>query len=248
MRHHLRARCSTLHDHNFKISLLSFPAAPYLPGMSWFVVIKTIKGRRYRYRQRTWRENGRVRCKSEYIGPVDATFFRGGGKGSMPSRMTAQDVLNYEAGELGNSLDIANGVELSAVPSERLQWVTKSKKAASQYGDVSRVPVAEHRVIARDRFGGFLIEVLPRERASGVTEFLRDMVRKKNRDDDRGETESQVRERVAIEDAERARNDRVNDLLTADTISLDAVNEIADMQADAQNEGEPEGSPDGSTE
>ena len=74
------------------------------------------------------------------------------------------------------------------------------------------------------------------------------MVRKKNRDDDLGETEAQERERVAIEDAERARNDRVNDLLTADTISLDAVDEITDMQADAQNEGEPEGSPDGSTE
>ncbi|MGD0643266.1 MAG: hypothetical protein ABSC22_21205 [Roseiarcus sp.] len=216
--------------------------------MSWYIVIKTIKGRRYRYRQRTWRENGRMRCKSEYIGPVDATYFRGGGTGSMPSGMTAQDVLNYEMGELGNSLDIADGVELSAVPSERLRWVTKSKKAACEYGEVSRVPVAEHRVIACDRCGGFLIEILPRERAAGVTDFLRDMVRKKNRDDDRGETESQVRERAAIEDAERARNDRVDDLLTADTIALEAVSEIAGMQADAQNEGESEDSPEGSTE
>ncbi|MGO4869265.1 MAG: hypothetical protein ACLPGW_01425 [Roseiarcus sp.] len=245
---YILASDAALHHHNFHIRLLSILVAPYVPGMSWYVVIKTIKGRRYRYRQRTWRENGRVRCKSEYIGPVDATFFRGGGKGSMPSGKTAQDVLNYETRDLGNSLEIVDGVELSAVPSERLQRVTKSKKAASEYGEVSRVPVAEHRVIARDRFGGFLIELLPRERASGVTEFLRDLVRKKKRDDDRGETEAQVRERIAIEDAERSRNDRVNDLLTADTISLDAVDEIADMQADAQNEGEPEGSPDGSTE
>jgi hypothetical protein len=237
-----------LRHHNFERPLLSLLVATYLRGMSWYVVIKTIKGRRYRYRQRTWRENGRVRCKSEYIEPVDATFFRGGGKESMPSGKTAQDVLNYETGELGNSLEIADDIELSALPSERLQWVTKSKKAASEYGDVRRVSVAEHRIIACDRFGGFLIAVLPNERAAGVTEFLRDMVRKRNRDDDRGETESQVRERVAIEDAERARNDRVNDLLTADTISLDAVNEISDMQADAQSEGEPEGSPDGSPE
>ncbi len=215
--------------------------------MSWYVVIKTIKGRRYRYRQRTWRENGRVRCKSEYIGPVDTTFFRGGGKGSMPSGKTAQDVLNYETGELGNSLDIANGVDLSAVPSERLQWVTKSKKAASEYGEVSRVPVAEHRIIARDRFGGFLIEVLPRESATGAPDFLRELVRKMDRDES-GETEAQARERVAIEDAERAKQAQVNDLLTAPTISLDAVNEIADMQADGQTEGEPEGSPDSSTE
>ena len=162
---YILASDAALHHHNFHIRLLSILVAPYVPGMSWYVVIKTIKGRRYRYRQRTWRENGRVRCKSEYIGPVDATFFRGGGKGSMPSGMTAQDVLNYETRELGNSLEIVDGVELSAIPSERLRRVTKSKKAASEYGEVSRVPVAEHRVIARDRFGGFLIELLPRERA-----------------------------------------------------------------------------------
>jgi antirestriction protein ArdC len=37
--------------------------------MDWYFVIKTIHGRRYRYRQKTWRENGRVRTRSEYIGP-----------------------------------------------------------------------------------------------------------------------------------------------------------------------------------
>jgi hypothetical protein len=36
--------------------------------MDWYVVIKKIQGRRYRYRQKTWRENGRVRTRSEYIG------------------------------------------------------------------------------------------------------------------------------------------------------------------------------------
>ena len=87
-----------------------------------------------------------------------------------------------------------------------------------------------------------------RRRANGVNEFLKELVRKRDRADDFGETEAQARERVAIEDAERAKDARVNDLLTAPTISLDAVEEIADMQADAQTEGEPEGSPDGSTE
>ena len=37
--------------------------------MSSYVVIKTIKGHRYRYRQRTWREGKRVRTKSIYLGP-----------------------------------------------------------------------------------------------------------------------------------------------------------------------------------
>lgn len=35
------------------------------------IVIKTIKGRRYRYWQRSYRDGGRVRTKSIYIGPVD---------------------------------------------------------------------------------------------------------------------------------------------------------------------------------
>lgn len=38
----------------------------------WYIVIKTIKGRRYRYRQRTWREGARVRTQSFSLGPVDS--------------------------------------------------------------------------------------------------------------------------------------------------------------------------------
>jgi len=37
---------------------------------SWYRVIKTIKGRRYAYDQRTWREAGKVRCQSRYVGPA----------------------------------------------------------------------------------------------------------------------------------------------------------------------------------
>lgn len=39
-------------------------------------VIKNIGGRRYAYDQRTWRENGKVKTKSIYVGPVDG---EGGG-------------------------------------------------------------------------------------------------------------------------------------------------------------------------
>ena len=35
-----------------------------------YIVIKTIKGRQYQYQQRTYREAGRVRTESIYIGPV----------------------------------------------------------------------------------------------------------------------------------------------------------------------------------
>lgn len=37
--------------------------------MDWYFVIKTIKGRRYRYRQQTWRHGTRVHTRSEYISP-----------------------------------------------------------------------------------------------------------------------------------------------------------------------------------
>lgn len=38
----------------------------------WYIVVKTIKGRRYRYRQRTWREGKQVRTQSFSLGPIDA--------------------------------------------------------------------------------------------------------------------------------------------------------------------------------
>jgi hypothetical protein len=36
-----------------------------------YIVIKTINGRQYRYQQRTYREGGKVRTESIYLGPVD---------------------------------------------------------------------------------------------------------------------------------------------------------------------------------
>jgi DUF1680 family protein len=42
-----------------------------IDGPAMYVVIKTVKGRRYRYLQRSWREGSRVRTQTEYLGPVD---------------------------------------------------------------------------------------------------------------------------------------------------------------------------------
>ena len=38
---------------------------------AWYQVVKVIKGHRYLYRQRTWREGKKVRTESHYIGPAD---------------------------------------------------------------------------------------------------------------------------------------------------------------------------------
>src|SRR4051794_23926781 len=40
--------------------------------MDWYRVVKTIKGHRYIYEQRTWREGKHVRTESRYIGPAEA--------------------------------------------------------------------------------------------------------------------------------------------------------------------------------
>ena len=66
-------------------------------------------------------------------------------------------------------------------------------------------------------------------RRGGVTDFLQSLVRKEDRNDF-GETETQARGRVAREDRERAKQARVNELLTGSTISLGAINEIAEGQ------------------
>jgi hypothetical protein len=36
-----------------------------------YIVIKTIKGRQYRYQQRSYRQGGKVRTETIYLGPVD---------------------------------------------------------------------------------------------------------------------------------------------------------------------------------
>jgi hypothetical protein len=41
--------------------------------VGWYSVIKTIKGHRYEYLQRTWREGKKVRTESHYIGPAEVT-------------------------------------------------------------------------------------------------------------------------------------------------------------------------------
>jgi hypothetical protein len=37
-----------------------------------YTVVKTIKGRRYLYAQRSWRDGNRIRTESTYLGPLDA--------------------------------------------------------------------------------------------------------------------------------------------------------------------------------
>ena len=93
------------------------------------------------------------------------TYYRGGAEPSVFDRMgTALEVVNYEIKELGNrDIKVEPGISLTAIPASRLVWVTETPKEAKQYGKVSKVELGKHRIIARDGFGGLLIEKLPEE-------------------------------------------------------------------------------------
>lgn len=119
--------------------------------MSWYIVVKTIKGHRYRYRQRTWRENGKMRTESVYLGPASAgptsappSTLRAGdfnipvgpGKGSValsePKRATG---LASTPGHLraGPFVIPVGGVRASAKPKRR----RKSPRELPKNGDFS---------------------------------------------------------------------------------------------------------------
>ena len=54
--------------------ILRVKRSPPYPRPMSYDVVKTIKKRRYLYRQRTWREGKRVRTESIYIGALDVAL------------------------------------------------------------------------------------------------------------------------------------------------------------------------------
>ncbi len=90
------------------------------------------------------------------------SFYRGGGEGSMPKGKTAEDVINYEKQDLGNDIKVEPGINPKEIKSENLTWVTDTPEAAKEYGAVSKVSIDNGRVIARDNYGGALVEKVPK--------------------------------------------------------------------------------------
>jgi hypothetical protein len=64
-----------MHSHEEAPQFAGDNSSAYQFGMST-EVIKTVKNRRYRYAQRSYREGGKVKTKSVYIGPVDGRVRR----------------------------------------------------------------------------------------------------------------------------------------------------------------------------
>ena len=151
--------------------------------MGWYRVVKTIKGHRYVYEQRTWREGKRVRTENRYIGPEGGDGRAAGGSsvtttaplpifsgqawradtGLLIKGKTALEVVEFEEQELGNTDDFKHlsaelRATLATIPASEIVWVTKRKKDADRYGEAERVDLGEAAlVLAEDGDGGYLI-------------------------------------------------------------------------------------------
>lgn len=94
-------------------------------------------------------------------------MYRGGPESAMPKGMTAQDIIDYETKELGNKINVEQGIDLKSIPSERLKWFTTTEEAAKEYGETALQDLepGSYRTIANDNYNGVLVELLPRKAA-----------------------------------------------------------------------------------
>lgn len=90
-------------------------------------------------------------------------YYRGGGLGSPPRGLTAQEIVDYERKELGNNdvMPVRNA-DLS-VDAKNLVWLTRTRESALEYGKAEKVTLGRHRILAVDGHGGLLIEKLTEE-------------------------------------------------------------------------------------
>jgi hypothetical protein len=84
--------------------------------MQWYVVVKAINGRRYLYRQKTYRVGKRVKTINQYIGPYDGRPLGGhpdlGGATTLPLPLPAPRLIKVSVAALLESLtDQANATE-----------------------------------------------------------------------------------------------------------------------------------------
>ena len=93
-------------------------------------------------------------------GRVAGTFYRGGPMSAMP-KGTAADVIENETVELGNKITVAEGIDLSAVPTKNLVWVHPTKEGAAEFGNITEVNISNGQIVAVDSDGGLLINTRP---------------------------------------------------------------------------------------
>lgn len=92
--------------------------------MQWYEVKKTIKGRSYRYRQRTYRVAGKVKTESRYLGPVD---------GPKSGRVPVRDREGEQARDVAiTDRTTPREVDVPPAPSLRMDKYTRWREDISQ--------------------------------------------------------------------------------------------------------------------
>jgi hypothetical protein len=119
----------------------------YRPRM--YTVVKTIRGRRYPYEQRTWRDGKHVRTESRYIGPADGGL-GGPSKASVVKKVAefierqgplfsqmdkVEELAAKQALEHGKAKDAANGARDAALA----QLPELAGMKASTFDDMGQV-------------------------------------------------------------------------------------------------------------
>lgn len=118
--------------------------------MDWYSVVKTINGRPYLYRQRTWREGGKVRTESQYVGAFGGD---GHGGGQAVARSIEQEQEHVE-----NTLE---GLDLpDPTPSTTTAEKTTTKKpTVRRRGRPPRKPPVEPSQTFKSRAALYRVNV-----------------------------------------------------------------------------------------
>ena len=85
----------------------------------WHIVSKFINGRWYRYRQKSWYENGRVRTRSIYLEPADGYVRRRKGKENSGLPLSAQAIEIGTIPQNAFSTNTSNGAFAEKVTSTK---------------------------------------------------------------------------------------------------------------------------------
>ena len=95
--------------------------------MGWYQCVKTVKGHRYLYLQMSYREGGKVKTKSKYLGPVSGGF----GKSTVTNLPVSEGSRNDKPAG-GLKIDkIKRAKHLKIRGSFRTRWSTSKRTNTS---------------------------------------------------------------------------------------------------------------------
>lgn len=117
--------------------------------MEWYFIIKTIHGRRYRYRQKTWRNGTRVRTHSQYIGPETLVGYHG----------TFAKFEKFDAEHLGSNTNCDSACEGFFFASNKKVAISYvSTHLAKQRSLQSKIHLLEHRIEALTGYSVYWVD------------------------------------------------------------------------------------------